>query len=68
MAPERSAWLLCPRCGRIRGDIKVRHMSTAYPNEESNYCCVCLRCFDRIEQHWTEMNQEYMDAVMGSGI
>jgi len=49
----------CGNCRRYFVYPKRRRMSTAYVDKESNYCEVCLDCYEDIEEYWKERWEEY---------
>jgi len=49
----------CENCGRWFIYPKRRRMSTAYVDEESNYCTECKDCFEETEACWKEMWDDY---------
>ncbi|MBZ9622981.1 hypothetical protein G9F71_008945 [Clostridium sp. FP2] len=49
----------CYHCERWFVYPKRRRMSTAYEHDESNFCTECEECFERTEEYWEDMWDEY---------
>lgn len=49
----------CDHCGRYFKYPKRRRMSTAYVEEEANYCVECKECFIETQEYWADMWRDY---------
>jgi len=53
----------CGCCQQYFTYPKRRRMNTAYVNEESNYCCLCLDCYEEGEKYWEERWEDYYRSI-----
>ena len=60
--------VMCPSCKKMKPkeEIKKRRRGCNYPNDESNWLTSCLDCIEEDTKYWRDMNQEYINVVMGT--
>lgn len=49
----------CQQCEQESTTVERRRQNTAYADEESNWVTVCEKCFEKIQENWEEMWEDY---------